>query len=82
MKTSGQAAYEKWLTLLIPTRIATPGFNWTQIPPSAREAWEEIAQTAIAEYKQLNVVVADNTDVHEHCRENLTEARTKSWPSR
>ena len=40
--TPGQAAYETWRRLVIPTGL----LSWESLPPKARDGWETIAEAA------------------------------------
>lgn len=46
MKTIGQATYEAWLSKV----TQPPRFSWDQLPKSAQDAWEEIAEAAVDQW--------------------------------
>ena len=55
-KTSGQAAYEKFMTLRgLPA-------SWDELRSDKRQTWEAAAQAAIEQYRVSNVVVSYNGD--------------------
>lgn len=62
--TVGQVAYERWMALV-------PHFDmaWDQLPQSAKDGWEEIAQVAIDHH--VEQLKAGSTRINPHLYERV-----------
>ena len=50
MISAGRAAFEAWKDRLTGPFL----FDWEDLEPSARKAWEDIAQEAVRAHAELN----------------------------